>query len=90
MANLSASRQQDQALVASVAPKLGAKGIPTGMPAPVHGLEIIHAGPPHPPVVEQEAAGLDNVDVDTQAGRETQDRPGVLRNIRLIESEAHG
>ena len=54
-------------------------------------LEIVHARPPEPPVVEDESARLDEVDRHPEAGREAQDRAGILRDVGLIGGEAqHG
>ena len=41
-------------------------------------------------IVEQEAAGLDDVDGDPQAGAQAQQRAGVLRNIGLEKNQSHG
>ena len=43
----------------------------------------------NPEIVQQEAARLDNVDRHVQAGREAQQGPGVLRNVRLKKRETH-
>ncbi len=53
-------------------------------------VQVVHPGAPHAAVVEGEAAGLDHVDRQPEAGGETQDRAGVLRDVRLVEGKAHG
>ena len=53
-------------------------------------VEIIHAGALQAAVVEHEAAGLDDVDGDAEAGAEAQQRAGVLRNVGLVEGKTHG
>jgi hypothetical protein len=53
-------------------------------------LQVVHARPPEPPVVEDESARLDEVDRHPEAGREAQDRAGILRDVGLIERKPHG
>ena len=52
-------------------------------------IEIIHAGPAQPFVREGKTAGLYDIHADAHAGPESQNGSGVLRDIRLIEGEAH-
>src|SRR6266404_1510816 len=40
------------------------------------------------PVIEQEAAGLDQIDLDPKASGKPQQGPGILRNVRLEQGEA--
>src|SRR5439155_20036905 len=68
----------------------GAVGLPAGMTRELGRAEIVHAGATQPSVVEDEAAGLDDVDRDAEAGGEAEQRAGILRDVRLVEDEAHG
>ena len=52
-------------------------------------IQIVHPGPAQPPVVPDEAAGLDHVDADAHAGGKAQDAAGVLGDFGLVESKAH-
>ncbi len=40
------------------------------------------------PVVEKEAAWLDQVDLDAETGGKTKQGPGILRYVGLIQGEA--
>ena len=44
------------------------ESVPGGVAGQVDVVEIVHAGAPQPAVVEEEAAGLDDVDGDAEAG----------------------
>ena len=68
----------------------GAVGLPAGVADELDRAEIVHAGATQPSVVEDEAAGLDDVDRDAEAGGEAEQRAGILRDVRLVEDEAHG
>ena len=58
-------------------------GGPRGVASQIDGIEIVHPGPLHAPVVENEAAGENHVDTQVPAGCEAQKRAGILRNVRL-------
>src|SRR5581483_2544188 len=45
--------------------------------------EIVERGAPQPPVVEQEAARLDQIDPDPKTGGQAQQRTGILRDVGL-------
>jgi hypothetical protein len=40
------------------------------------------------PVVEKEAARLDQIDLDAETGGKTKQGPGILRDVRLVQGEA--
>lgn len=58
--------------------------------APFGRIEIIHPGPAQAAVAEDEAAGLDDLDRQIQAGGEPQQRADILRNIGLEQGEGEG
>src|SRR5665213_580123 len=60
------------------------------MAADIGLAEIIHRRALQAPVVQDEAAGLDDVDGDAQTGAEAQQGTDVLRDVRLVEGKAHG
>ena len=51
--------------------------------------EVVEARAFQAAVAEHEAAGLDDVNGDTEAGAEAKQGPGVLRDVGLVEGEAH-
>jgi hypothetical protein len=53
-------------------------------------IEIVHAGAAEGAVRGREAGWLDDMGLDAEAGAQAQNRSGVLRNIGLIEGDAHG
>ena len=50
---------------------------------------VIHGDPAQPPVIKHEAAGLYDVYRNTKTGRQTENRAGVLRDIRLVKGYTH-
>ena len=58
------------------------------MPSDADKIGIIERGAAQPAVVEEKAAGLDQVDLDPKAGGKPQQGAGILRNIRLEQGEA--
>jgi hypothetical protein len=58
------------------------------MPAHPEGRGIIERCPLEASVVKQEAARLDQIDLDAETGGKTKQRPGVLGYVRLIQGEA--
>lgn len=54
-----------------------------------HLVEIIHSGPAEMPVGNGETGRLDDMGLDVQAGAEPQNRPGVLRDVRLKKDNTH-
>ena len=63
---------------------------PRAVPGQRRARRIVEPGAAQPPVVEREAAGLDHVDRDPEAGREPQDGPRVLGNVGLVKREPPG
>jgi hypothetical protein len=53
-------------------------------------VEIVHAGTSEGPVGGWKARRLDDVGFDAEAGRKTQNRPGVLRDVGLVKGDPHG
>src|SRR5436190_8080083 len=58
------------------------------MPSNREVLGIIEDGALQPPVVQQKAAWLDQIDLDPEAGGKTKQGPGILRYVRLVQGEA--
>ncbi len=50
---------------------------------------VIHGNPPQASVIKHETAGLDDIHRNAEAGRQTENRSGVLRDIRLIKGDTH-
>ena len=48
---------------------------------------IIENGALQSPVIEQETARLDQIDLDPKASRKPQQAAGILRNVRLEQGE---
>jgi hypothetical protein len=59
------------------------------VPGDFHVVEIVEAGAPQIAVAEIESGRTNDVDGHVHAGREPQDCPGILWNVRLIECQAH-
>ena len=49
---------------------------------------VVEPGALQATVVEQKSAGLDQIDRDPETGGEPQQRPGILRYVRLEQGEA--
>src|SRR5690348_13190972 len=49
---------------------------------------VIESGALEAAVVEQKAAGLDQIDPDPEAGGQPEQRTGILRDVRLEQGEA--
>ena len=58
------------------------------MPANADGRAIVKRCPLEAPVVKQEAARLDQIDLDAETGGKAKQRPGILGYVRLIQGEA--
>ena len=58
------------------------------MPSNREVLGIIEDGALQPPVVQQKAAWLDQIDLDPEAGGKTKQGPGILWYVRLVQGEA--
>src|ERR1700730_1512610 len=61
---------------------------PREVPANPQGRRIVERSTLEAPVVKQEAARLDQIDRDAEAGGKTKQRPGILGYVRLIQGEA--
>ena len=84
------SRESLRRLLKAVTEVLGQHGVEgTTIPRIAHhaGLGIIEDGALQPPVVQQKAAWLDQIDRHSEASREPQQGPGVLRNVGLEQGE---
>ncbi|GAA3839388.1 hypothetical protein GCM10022626_01990 [[Pseudomonas] carboxydohydrogena] len=53
-------------------------------------IEIIHPGAAEMAVAHREACGLYNMRLDRKTRAESQNRPGILGNVRLIQGDPHG
>src|SRR5205085_12015291 len=80
-------RQQDQPLARAATPLL--QFSPGVVTHDAHMIEIIHAGAAEVPVGYRKAGGLDDVGGHVEACAETENRPGVLRNIGLEKRYLH-
>jgi hypothetical protein len=58
------------------------------VPANPQGRDIVERCPLEAPVVKQEAARLDQIDLDAETGGKTKQRPGILGYVRLIQGDA--
>src|SRR5882724_3122334 len=61
---------------------------PRDMPANPEGRGIVERSTLEAPVVKQETARLDQIDLDAEARGKTKQRPGILGYVRLIQGEA--
>lgn len=80
--------EQDEAQTRGPTPIL--ETLPRGMPGERDPIEIVHAGAAEGPVGGRKAGRLDDMGVEPKAGREPQNGPGVLWNIRLEQGDTHG
>jgi hypothetical protein len=55
------------------------------VPLPAHVLQVVETGSFQAAVAENEAAGLDDIGFETQAGTQAQQRATVLRDVGLEE-----
>ena len=63
--------------------------VPRGVADVVGGAQVVHPGPPHLGLSEDEATGFDDVDRHAHAGAHPEQAPGILGDIRLEKGEAH-
>ena len=68
----------------------GLERVPGDVPGQVDLVEIVHAGAAEGAVGDRKAGRLDQVRLDPEAGGEPQDRAGILRDVGLVEGDAHG
>jgi len=80
----SCGRHQDQSRCPVA---IGEECRPRGMPENLQAGRIIEQGTSETPVIEQESAWLDQVDLDAEARRQPQQRTGILRNVRFEQSQ---
>lgn len=66
------------------------KNLPRGMTPKIDMIDIIHSRTRHLARAEDKTARLDHIDADPQTRAQAQQGPGILRNVRLIQSDAHG
>ena len=59
------------------------------MPRNLDVREVVKGGPPQRTICHVERGGTDDIHTHAQAGGQAQDRPGVLRDVGLIEGNAH-
>ena len=59
------------------------------MPHNLGAIEKIHARAAESCIAPKESARLDDIDRNAQTGAEPDERPGVLRDVRLEQGEAH-
>jgi hypothetical protein len=59
------------------------------MPLDQHPVSVVHSGPPELRVRKDESTRLYDIKGDSKTGGEPHYCAGVLRNIRLIQREAH-
>jgi len=67
---------------------VGQESPPRGVPANRKVCCVIEGRALETPVVEQEPARFDQIDLDPKAGGEPQQGAGILRNVRLEQGEA--
>jgi hypothetical protein len=58
------------------------------MPANPEGRGIVERSTLEAPVVKQETARFDQIDLDAETGGKTKQRPGILGYVGLIQGEA--
>src|SRR5690242_15434703 len=62
---------------------------PGGVPGEVDLIEIVHAGAAEGAVAHRETGRLDQMRLQPQAGGQAENRAGVLRDVGLVEGDAH-
>ena len=67
---------------------IGEVGLPGGMSPDSKICRVIEGGALKTTVVEEKAARLDQIDLDTETGRKTHESAGILRYVRLEQREA--
>jgi len=81
-------REQNEAVSLPVAPTV--EIAPGEMAHDLDGIEVVHPGAAEGAVGCRESGRLDDMGLDAEAGAQAENRTGILRNIRLVESDAHG
>ena len=64
--------------------------VPGAMPDDHDSVEIVHPGATESAVGSRKASRPDEVGLNADAGAQAQNCAGILRDIRLIEGDAHG
>src|ERR1700736_3796947 len=67
---------------------IGKECCPRDMPAKPEGRDIVERCPLEATVVKEEAARLDQIDLDAKTGGKTKQRPGILGYVRLVQGDA--
>src|SRR5262245_45087632 len=80
--------EQDQPRAGLAPPAL--EGRPRGVPHERDAVEVIHAGAAKGAIGRGKAGRLDDVRLHAQAGTQAQNRPGVLGDVGLVQSDPHG
>src|SRR5689334_10892994 len=62
---------------------------PGRMPRELHLIEIVHAGAAKRAIARRKARWFDQMRLDAEAGGESENRSGVLRDVGLEEGNAH-
>lgn len=81
-----AAGQQHDAAAPSTA--IGLELLPAGVAGDRDMIEVVEPGPAQGAVGHVESGGRDDVDGHAETGGQTQDRAGVLRDIRLIKCKS--
>ena len=53
-------------------------------------IQIVHSGAAEGTVGDRKAGRLDDMRGNSETGAEPQNRPGILRNVGLVEGKLHG
>ena len=83
-----AGREQHEAPALVCAPLR--EGVPGGVPLELHCIEIVHSGAAEGAIAGREPRRFDQVGFDGQAGRQSEDGAGILRDIGLEKGYRHG
>src|SRR5690348_5839082 len=62
---------------------------PGGVPGDGHGIEVVHSGAAKSAIGGWKSCRLDDVGLDSETPAQPQDGPGILRDVRLVQSNAH-
>jgi hypothetical protein len=85
LARLSGEKNQ----TTGFAPPPGFEILPRSVAGDCYRLEVIHSGAAEGAVGGRKTRRLDDVRLDPKACAQPQDRPGILRNVRLEKGKAH-
>jgi hypothetical protein len=82
-----AGGEQDQPGTLGLAP--GLEIVPAAMANDRHLIEIVHSRAAEGAVGDRKAGWLDNMRLGAQAGGKTENRTGILRDVRLVKRDSH-